>query len=93
MIHLENLCRHFEVGNQIVRALDEVDIEIDKNEYVSIISPIVAPPGAARTWPTDPPNFGPNINCTPQKKMVEPPLDAMPTVDANGGDGMAEMEP
>ena len=37
MIHLENLCRHFEVGNQIVRALDEVDLEIDKNEYVSIM--------------------------------------------------------
>ena len=37
MIHLENLCRHFEVGNQIVRALDEVDLEIHKNEYVSIM--------------------------------------------------------
>ncbi len=37
MIHLENLCRHFQVGNQIVRALDEVDLEIDKKEYVSIM--------------------------------------------------------
>ncbi|MDG2296868.1 MAG: ABC transporter ATP-binding protein [Gammaproteobacteria bacterium] len=37
MIHLESLCRHFEVGNQIVRALDEVDLEIDKNEYISIM--------------------------------------------------------
>ena len=37
MIHLENLCRHFEVGNQIVRALDEVDLEINKKEYVSIM--------------------------------------------------------
>ena len=37
MIHLENLCRHFEVGNQIVRALDEVDLEINKNEYLSIM--------------------------------------------------------
>jgi len=37
MIHLENLCRHFEVGNQIVRALDEVDLAINKNEYVSIM--------------------------------------------------------
>ena len=37
MIHLENLCRHFKVGNQIVRALDEVDLEINKNEYVSIM--------------------------------------------------------
>ena len=37
MIHLENLCRHFKVGNQIVRALDEVDLDINKNEYVSIM--------------------------------------------------------
>ena len=37
MIHLENLCRHFEVGNQVVRALDEVDLAINKNEYVSIM--------------------------------------------------------
>ncbi len=37
MIHLENLCRHFEVGNQIVRALDELDLEINQNEYVSIM--------------------------------------------------------
>ena len=37
MSHLENLCRHFEVGNQIVRALDEVDLEINKKEYVSIM--------------------------------------------------------
>ncbi len=37
MIHLENLCRHFEVGNQIVRALDEIDLEINQNEYVSIM--------------------------------------------------------
>ena len=37
MIHLENLCRHFEVGNQIVRALDEVDLEINTKEYVSIM--------------------------------------------------------
>ena len=37
MIHLENLCRHFEVGNQIVRALAEVDLEINKKEYVSIM--------------------------------------------------------
>ena len=37
MINLENLCRHFEVGNQVVRALDEVDLVIDKKEYVSIM--------------------------------------------------------
>ena len=33
MINLENLCRHFEVGNQVVRALDEVDLAINEKEY------------------------------------------------------------
>ena len=37
MIQLDNLCRHFEVGNQIVRALDEVTLEINKKEYLSIM--------------------------------------------------------
>ncbi len=37
MINLENLCRHFEVGNQVVRALDEVDLVINEKEYVSIM--------------------------------------------------------
>ena len=37
MISLDNLCRHFEVGNQIVRALDEVDLVINQKEYVSIM--------------------------------------------------------
>ena len=37
MIQLENLCRHFEVGNQLVRALDEVTLGINKKEYVSIM--------------------------------------------------------
>ena len=35
MIQLENLCRHFEVGNQLVRALDEVTLGINKKEYLS----------------------------------------------------------
>jgi len=37
MINLENLCRHFAVGNQVVRALDEVDLVINEKEYVSIM--------------------------------------------------------
>ena len=37
MINLENLCRHFEVGNQVVRALDEVNLAINEKEYVSIM--------------------------------------------------------
>ena len=35
MIQLENLCRHFEVGNQLVRALDEVTLGINKKEYLA----------------------------------------------------------
>ena len=37
MIRIENLSRQFEVGNQIVRALDDIDLEISKGEYVSIM--------------------------------------------------------
>ena len=36
MIRLEKLSREFQVGNQVVHALDEVDLEIKENEYVSI---------------------------------------------------------
>ena len=37
MIHLEKLSREFQVGNQVVHALDEVDLVINENEYVSIM--------------------------------------------------------
>ena len=37
MIRIENLSRQFEVGNQIVRALDHIDLEITKGEYISIM--------------------------------------------------------
>ena len=37
MIRLEKLSREFQVGNQVVHALDEVDLEIEENEYVSIM--------------------------------------------------------
>ena len=37
MIRIEKLSRQFEVGNQIVRALDHVDLEITEGEYVSIM--------------------------------------------------------
>jgi len=37
MIRIENLSRQFEVGNQIVRALDDIDLEITKGEYISIM--------------------------------------------------------
>ena len=37
MIRLEKLSREFQVGNQVVHALDQVDLEIKENEYVSIM--------------------------------------------------------
>ena len=37
MIRPEKLSREFQVGNQVVHALDEVDLEIKENEYVSIM--------------------------------------------------------
>ena len=37
MIRIENLSRQFEVGNQIVRALDHIDLKITKGEYISIM--------------------------------------------------------
>ena len=37
MIRLEKLSREFQVGNQVVHALDEVDLVINENEYVSIM--------------------------------------------------------
>ena len=37
MIRLEKLSRKFHVGNQVVHALDEVDLEINPNHYVSLM--------------------------------------------------------
>ena len=37
MIRLEKLSRKFQVGNQVVHALDKVDLEINTNDYVSIM--------------------------------------------------------
>jgi len=37
MIRLEKLSREFQVGNQVVHVLDEVDLVINENEYVSIM--------------------------------------------------------
>jgi putative ABC transport system ATP-binding protein len=39
MIKLESLCRNFQVGDQLVRALDNLDLEIMSGEYVSIMGP------------------------------------------------------
>ena len=37
MIRLEKLSREFQVGNQVVHALDQVDLVINENEYVSMM--------------------------------------------------------
>ncbi|MBM4197269.1 MAG: ABC transporter ATP-binding protein [Gammaproteobacteria bacterium] len=39
MIRLEALSRTFEVGSQVVRALDAVDLTIGQGEYLSIMGP------------------------------------------------------
>ena len=39
MIELRGVSRHFQVGDQLVRALDEVAVTIDGGEYVSIMGP------------------------------------------------------
>ena len=39
MIRLENIHRDFQVGEQTVHALDDVNLEISQGEYVSVMGP------------------------------------------------------
>ena len=39
MIKLADLCRNFQVGNQVVHALDHIDLQISAGEYLSIMGP------------------------------------------------------
>ena len=39
MIELNNISRHFQVGDQIVKALDNVQLTINAGEYISIMGP------------------------------------------------------
>ena len=39
ILRLEQLTRTFEVGDQLVRALDGVDLDIAAGEYVSLMGP------------------------------------------------------
>lgn len=39
MIKLDDLCRNFQVGTQIVHALDHIDLQISAGEYLSIMGP------------------------------------------------------
>ena len=39
MIELRQVCRHFQVGDQMVHALDHVDLAIEAGEFISIMGP------------------------------------------------------
>jgi putative ABC transport system ATP-binding protein len=39
IIELEDLARHYEMGGVTIRALDGVDIQVGRGEYVSIVGP------------------------------------------------------
>ena len=39
MIQLENIQRTFQVGGQLIHALNNINLTIDKGEYVSIMGP------------------------------------------------------
>ena len=39
LISLTNIKRHYDVGGEVVRALDGVDLIIQQNEYISIMGP------------------------------------------------------
>jgi len=39
VIRLDHLCRNFQVGEQLVHALDDITLRIDRGEYVSIMGP------------------------------------------------------
>ena len=37
LIELNKISRHYQMGQQLIRAIDEVDLEIERNEYVMFI--------------------------------------------------------
>jgi putative ABC transport system ATP-binding protein len=39
MIRLRGICRDYPVGDQVVHALDKVDLDIEPGEYISIMGP------------------------------------------------------
>jgi putative ABC transport system ATP-binding protein len=39
IIRLENVCKHYQMGDSLVRALDGVDVEINRGDFVVIIGP------------------------------------------------------
>ena len=45
LISLSGIKRHYDVGGEVVRALDGVDLTIQQNEYISIMGPSGSRPG------------------------------------------------
>ncbi|MEO2185062.1 MAG: ATP-binding cassette domain-containing protein, partial [bacterium] len=39
LISLKEIKRHYDVGGELVRALDGIDLTINHNEYISIMGP------------------------------------------------------
>ena len=39
MIKLENIHRNFQVGDQTVHALDDINLDIQDGEYLSVMGP------------------------------------------------------
>ena len=39
MMQLRGICRDYEVGDQIVHALDHIDLDVGAGEYISIMGP------------------------------------------------------
>ncbi|MGB0130361.1 ABC transporter ATP-binding protein [Chlorobium sp.] len=39
IIRMASLCRHYEMGEQIVKALDSIDMEFRRNDYAAIMGP------------------------------------------------------
>ena len=39
MIKLQNIVRHFSLGDEEIRALDSVSLAIDAGDYVSVMGP------------------------------------------------------
>jgi len=37
LISLKNICKHYSMGDQTVKALDQIDLSIQKNEYIAFI--------------------------------------------------------
>ncbi|MDO4543296.1 MAG: ABC transporter ATP-binding protein [Clostridia bacterium] len=39
MIEMQNVCKYYRLGDEVVKAMDDVTLSVEKNEYVAIIGP------------------------------------------------------